>query len=261
VALSFLGLAFLRHHSPGGAAPDADPLERGRQLFASHCAPCHGERGDGNGPSAHHLVVRPRDFAEAKFRLVTTANRMPSDDDLLRVITRGMPGSPMFPSAQLSEADRRLLVAYTRHLTLTGRVEQERARLGPGEDVAELTREVAEQFRPGEPVAVPDDLPAATLESVARGAALYRRLGCVACHGETGGGDGAQEQRDDRGLPVRPADFRGGFFKSGRDPKQLYCRIVLGMPGTPMPGVSGLAPQQVGDLVNFVLSLSESPSG
>src|SRR5262249_41916105 len=226
-------------------------------LYANYCAACHGDKGDGNGPAARFLYAKPRDFGEAKFRLVTTGNRRPSDDDLLGVVSRGMPGSAMFPFAHLGEDDRRLLVGQVRRLTLAGMVEREKPKLKPGETVEELTQDLADVLQPGKPVAVPDDLPSPGPESVARGAQLYRSQGCVACHGETGKGDGVQDQRDDNGMPTRPRDFTRGIFKSGRAPKQLYVRTVLGMPGTPMPGSSNLRPEQIGDLVNFILSLSD----
>src|SRR6476659_5764528 len=81
---------------------DIDRVVNGKVLYTQHCANCHGDQGDGNGPAARFLYPRPRNFGEAKFRLATTANSMPTDDDLMRVITRGMPGSAMFPFGHLS---------------------------------------------------------------------------------------------------------------------------------------------------------------
>jgi hypothetical protein len=84
---------------------------------------------------------------------------------------------------------------------------------------------------------------------------LYLKT-CAPCHGAEGKGDGVQDQRDDQGLPIRPRDFTRGIFKGGRDRNQLYVRIRAGMPGTPMPSDSNLSADQVGDLINFILSLS-----
>src|SRR5262245_12296232 len=95
-------------------------LATGKQLYGNHCASCHGETGDGNGPAARFLYPKPRNFRDAKFRLVTTTNRVPSDDDLMHVINRGMPGSAMFPFAHLSESDRKALAATVRQLSRTG---------------------------------------------------------------------------------------------------------------------------------------------
>src|SRR5262245_30716479 len=78
----------------------------GKLLFDRHCAACHGEKGDGNGVAARFLYPKPRDFTKPSFRLVTTTNLKPSDDDLKNVISRGMPGSAMFPFAHLDPKER-----------------------------------------------------------------------------------------------------------------------------------------------------------
>jgi hypothetical protein len=62
--------------------------------------------------------------------------------------------------------------------------------------------------------------------------------------------------KNDNGWPTRPRDLARGVFKSGAERDRLYTRILLGMPGTPMPGSPSLKPEELGDLVNFVLSLS-----
>jgi mono/diheme cytochrome c family protein len=244
-------------------APDKDArLARGEELFLNSCAGCHGEKGDGAGPAARFLYPKPRDFTQGKFRLVTTVNHIPSDDDLLHVITRGMPGSAMFPFGHLSEEDRRALVAYVRHLTRTG-VEawaRQQAAIGGEVDEEEIGDQVKNLTTPGDPLEVPADLAAPSPEAIARGQARYPGL-CAACHGKTGKGDGTQDQRDDNGMPIQPRDFTRGIFKGGRDPRQLYARIMIGIPGGPMPGSSlGLVPADAGDLINFILSLSNPAS-
>jgi mono/diheme cytochrome c family protein len=240
--------------------PEGDRLAAGKQLYGSYCAQCHGDKGDGNGPAAKFLYPKPRDFGEAKFRLVTTTNRVPSDDDLMRVISRGMPGSAMFPFDHLSESDRQALVTYVRHLTRTTKEELFRRQAeeeGTTIRRAELTKLVNEYTVPDSALEVPDHLPTFGPESVARGQAIYLKQ-CSACHGPTGKGDGAQVQHDDNGMPTRPRDFTRGIFKGGKERQQLYARIALGLPGTPMPGSPDLKPADMGDLINYVLSLSES---
>jgi hypothetical protein len=48
-----------------------------------------------------------------------------------------------------------------------------------------------------------------------------------------------------------------GILKSGRDFRQIYTRIRLGLPGSPMPANTSLQPGEIGDIVNFVMSLSD----
>jgi mono/diheme cytochrome c family protein len=235
---------------------------RGQLLYANYCSGCHGEKGDGKGLAARFLNPKPRDFGEARFRLATTMNAIPSDDDLKAVIRNGMPGSAMFAFGHLPDDDIQALVVQVRRLLRQGQESRLRqSAIDQGEDIdpAELSETLDRQTRPGDPVIVPDQFPEPTKESIARGAELYAnraRAGCVACHGETGKGDGVQEQRNDDGMPTRPRDFTRGIFKSGRDRRQLYARISRGLPGTPMPGTSSTTPEEIGDLINFILSLS-----
>ncbi len=244
-----------RAAQPAGAG---DPLAEGKRLYTVHCLQCHGEPGDGNGPAARFLYPRPRNFGEAKFRLATTANSIPSDDDLLRVITRGMPGSAMFPFGHLPEGERRALAAYVRELTRTGVVQtarREAEKNGDKVNLDELQRDVAEVLKPGDALPLPAAWPPADAASVARGKTAYLKS-CNSCHGDTGKGDGVQEQKNNDGTPTAPRDFTRGIFKGGREREQLFARIRLGMAGSPMPATQDAADGEVADLVHFIQSLS-----
>jgi mono/diheme cytochrome c family protein len=247
---------------PGpGPTPEEQRLARGRELYGNSCAACHGDKGEGNGPAARYLYPKPRNFGEGKFRIVSAANAYPSDADLMQVITRGMPGSAMLPFGHLGEEDRLALVAQVRALaraSVEARITREAEAKGREVDPDEVAELADKLTRVGDPFEVPP-LPEPGPESVARGAELYRQA-CAACHGATGKGDGTQDQRNWDGTPTRPRDFTRGIFKGGRDPRQLYARIILGMPGSPMPSSSQLKPQEAGDIINFVLSLSDAAS-
>lgn len=245
---------------PVPSQTDESQLATGKQLYGDYCASCHGDAGDGNGLAARFVYPKPRNFRDAKFRLVSTTNRIPSDDDLMHTIGRGMPGSAMFPFEHLSEGDRNALVAYVRQLIRSGvedRLRRLAAEVGETVDPVELTQEVEHMAKPGQPIQIPVDLPVFGSESIARGRQLYLKQGCSSCHGETGKGDGVQDQRDDDGTPTSPRDYTRGIFKGGREREQLYARTLLGMPGTPMPSSSNLTPGQIGDLANYLQSLSD----
>src|SRR5262249_3285245 len=174
------------------ATAAADPVAEGKRLYTQHCAACHGEQGDGNGPAARFLYPRPRNFSEARFRLASTGNAIPTDDDLLRVLTRGMPGSAMFPFGHLSEDERKSLAGDGRDLTRSSFIQalrREAEERNEKVDPAELERDAAEVLKPGEPVALPATWPTNDAACVARGRASYLKT-CAACHGETGKGDG-----------------------------------------------------------------------
>jgi mono/diheme cytochrome c family protein len=269
VALTVLawGGAYLHYASARAAgaaraaAAPAHPVPDGAKLFARHCATCHGERGNGGGLLSPLLDPPARRFGEERFRLASTSNGVPTDDDLLAVVRNGIPGTAMPAFAHLTDDERKALVGHVRGLTreaLFARLFRKAEEEG-GADPGEVAEAVEAMLCPGEPVEVPRQLAAATPESVAHGRRLYTQ-NCASCHGPEGRGDGPQvkDLKNENGWPTRPRDLTRGVFKGGGDPERLYARIVLGMPGTPMPASTTLKPQEIGDLINFVRSLSEA---
>ena len=64
--------------------------------YMTYCAGCHGEKGDGAGKAAEYLYPKPRDFTLGLFKIRSTpSGSLPTDEDLLRVISQGMHGSGM----------------------------------------------------------------------------------------------------------------------------------------------------------------------
>lgn len=257
---AYLHLRASRTADAGRAtAAGARPAPDGVKLFARHCASCHGERGNGGGLISPLLDPPARRFGEERFRLASTANGVPTDGDLLAVVRDGIPGTAMPAFAHLTDDERTALVGHVRGLTreaLFARIFRKAGEEG-GADPAEVAEAVETMLRPGAPVEVPTGLAAATPESVAHGRQLYTQ-NCASCHGPEGRGDGPQvkDLKNENGWPTRPRDLTRGVFKGGGGPERLYARIVLGMPGTPMPASTALKPQEVGDLIAYVLSLS-----
>jgi mono/diheme cytochrome c family protein len=93
-----------------------DVRSRGAQLYARQCVACHGDAGLGDGEAAYLLYPKPRDFRAGIYRYTSTWEGVPTDDDLYRTLSRGMPGSAMPSWAHLSEEDRRALVAHVKSL-------------------------------------------------------------------------------------------------------------------------------------------------
>jgi mono/diheme cytochrome c family protein len=248
---------------PSSVEPIADlPEPNGIRLYAENCARCHGSRGTADGSTSPYLDPPARRFGEDKFMLTSTANGIPTDDDLMYVLRHGIPGTAMPPFERLSEAECRALVAHIRWLTRAGtyaRLYQRAKKQEPDDtpDVAELSAAAAKQAIPGEVVQAPAELPAPDDASLARGQKFFTAM-CATCHGPKGAGDGTQIMKKDNGEPTKPRDLARGIFKGGGEPERLYVRIAVGMPGTPMPGSTTLKPHEIGDLVNFVRSLSPS---
>src|SRR5438874_556639 len=94
------------------AAKLKEHAAKGGAIYIRNCVHCHGEKGDGKGPSAELLLPKPRDFTKGLYKIRSTANKTPTDRDLFRIITEGMPGTSMPAWAVLPEKDRHNLVAY-----------------------------------------------------------------------------------------------------------------------------------------------------
>src|SRR5262245_6045705 len=175
---------------PGPRPTAVAPASSSRDLYATHCARCHGIRGDANGPTSPFLDPPARYFGMERFRLACTANGNPSDDDIVYVIRHGIPGSAMPAFPELSDTDCQGLVAEVRSRTAFGLCQKliKSYEKEGGIDDDELGLLVQRFTQPGEPVAIPDPIPPAAPEAVARGRTLYMAT-CAACHGPEGRGD------------------------------------------------------------------------
>jgi putative heme-binding domain-containing protein len=98
VALAVFGLAFTQPQHPGEYAP-AD-IAYGARLYDAQCTTCHSANGDGVGGV---------DLRSGKFRNAVT------DQDLVRVITTGVPGTGML-AFKLDPAEIAGIVAYLRNM-------------------------------------------------------------------------------------------------------------------------------------------------
>jgi mono/diheme cytochrome c family protein len=220
-------------------AQDAD---RGKVIYGKWCAGCHGDDGKGDGDGAMFMLPRPRDFTRGVYQIRTTANgELPTDDDLVRVVNEGMPGTAM-PGwrARLSDQERRDVAAYVKSFS----------RFFQGESPEPLTF--------GKP-------PTATPEGIAEGERVFRQLECFKCHGNQGRGDGpsAPTLHDDWDHPIRAANLTEGWnFNGGGEVEQIFRRLRTGLDGTPMPSFSDvleakvITEEQLWRLAQYVRSLT-----
>jgi high-affinity iron transporter len=109
---------------PVPLSPSSPPdLNRGRVLFSSECAACHGATGAGNGPMASSLNPRPiafTDRARADQRSIFA---------LYQVISQGIDGTGMQSFAGLPEKDRWSLALVAGNFAFTEEQRQAGERL------------------------------------------------------------------------------------------------------------------------------------
>jgi DMSO reductase family type II enzyme heme b subunit len=218
------------------AAQQAGDAASGKAVYEKKCALCHGAEGKGDGPGAATLDPRPRDFTRGLYKIRTTASgQPPTDTDLFRIITEGMPGTSMPDWKALPEKERWDLVAYLKTFAPDKFKEPPKA--------ADLPKEVT-----------------ASRESLARGKEMFEAIECNKCHGNAGRGDGpsAPELKDDWGNPIRAANLTKPWtFRGGGSGGAMATRLTTGLMGTPMPSFidSVEKPEDIWHLANYVKSL------
>ena len=215
-------------------APDA---QAGAATYQQSCARCHGDAGKGDGVDAKRFYPRPRDLTLGVYKFRSTmSGTPPTDEDLFRTISQGLPGTNMPDWPHLDEAARWHLVDYLKGLS----------------PIFERT--------PPSPVALPPD-PGPRHADLAKGRAVYEKLGCAACHGASGRANGTSAAGlvDDWGMPIRPANLTKGWaYRGGAAPEAIVTRILAGIDGAGMPSYSeAVAPEEAWQLAHYVASLQE----
>jgi cytochrome c len=233
--------------APSGSMRAAGPdvgteaqRESGKKLYLKNCSQCHGDKGDGEGYAATHLRPRPRNFTTGKFKVRTTPNgALPTHQDLVNIIRRGMPYTSMPAWPDLADAEV--------------------------SDLAYFITTFSPEFSSTDsvPAAVPlPRAPKATKASIELGKKLYEETGCVKCHGTLGRGDGpsAPTLVDDWGHPIRAADLAQSWtLRGGSSREDIFRTMSTGFNGTPMPSfLDALTADQRWAITDFIDSLSGS---
>jgi DMSO reductase family type II enzyme heme b subunit len=234
--VALAGLSLL----PGAAAAQPGDAAVGKAVYELKCAPCHGVKGDGKGPGADQLDPRPRDFTSGIYKIRSTSNKPPTDQDIFHVITEGMPGTSMPAWAVLPEKDRWNLVAYVKSFAPDHFKEAPKT--------VELPKEVG-----------------ASSDSIKRGKEMFEAIECNKCHGLQGRADGPSrpELKDEWGHPIKPANLTKTWtFRGGAGRTEIATRLAVGVLGTPMPAFldSVEKPEDIWHLTNYIRSLGpEAP--
>jgi mono/diheme cytochrome c family protein len=230
----------VRAQGPGNGPDVGTEAQRtaGKQLYAKNCAQCHGDKGDGDGYATSHLNPRPRNFTTGKFKVRTTPNgALPTHQDLVDIIKRGMPYTSMPAWPALSDAQLSDLAYY----------------------IKTFSPDFAKPESVPKPVSLPG-APSSSNETVAQGKKLYDDTGCARCHGTLGRGDGpsAPTLKDDWDQPIRAADLSQPWtFRGGSSREDIFRTMSTGFNGTPMPAfVDALSDEQRWAITDYIVSLS-----
>ncbi len=239
-----LALAILEILTLPGApvlAQEGD-AERGEAVYVKRCIGCHGEEGDGEGAAEGRLNPPPRDFSLGLYKIKTTTfdDDIPNDGDLVRMIREGMPGTAMPGwSDVLSGREIQDLVAYIK--TFAG-FEEEEATI---------------QIDYGSQIAASED-------SAAKGRLLFEDR-CAECHGKSGKGVATKRLKDEIGARTWPRNLtKPWIFRASNDPKDIFTRITVGIPGTQMPSFADprskkkLSIEERWHVANYVASLAKT---
>ncbi len=218
-------------------------MEQADRLYDKYCIQCHGKEGMGDGPGADLFFPRPRDFTLAIYKYRSTSTEsLPTDEDLFRTITDGLPstGMPAF-GPYLSGEERWLLVEY----------------------IKRFAGALFEEEDPRPPLDI-GEAPPVTEESVRRGKRLFEEVfECVKCHGPSGRGNGSQALtlQDDWGFPIYPRNLTKGWtFRRGSTREAIFNTVYNGIAGTPMPSFRDTftdeeeARRAIWDVTNYVYS-------
>jgi mono/diheme cytochrome c family protein len=201
-------------HVPLGVWTDPAMIARGKGIYTTRCAVCHGDEGDGKGPAGMALPLKPSDFRDK-----AGVAEMRDNYWFWRVSEGGQvepfkgKGSAMPPwKEQLSVEERWAVMAYQH--TFSGHA-------GPH---------------------VPWEHP----ESIVVGRDIYV-MACVPCHGVAGKGDGSVGPMLAPRRAPQPRDFTSSEFKfrstpSGQLPTtaDLFRTVTEGVRGSGGPMTIGL---------------------
>ena len=247
----------------GETKSETNHLQRGAEIYQSHCAACHGVSGDGAGPTATFMYPRPRDYRRGTFKFTSTPyGAKPLREDLLRTIRQGARGTAMPAFVLFPEEDLQAVVDYVLVLTHRGELELLMAAQADAEDdvdtqaIPGLITDILASWNkaPQQTVEPVTREPPYTRESIELGkkAFLSETAICYKCHGEDGRGQTAQNIKgfqDAWGFQTRAADLSAGMFHGGHQATDIYRPHLLGNQRHAHAVVPGQAGQSARDVL------------
>jgi len=224
---------------------------KGKALYQFRCEVCHGEQGAGDGIAAELMYPKPRDFTLALFKYKSSPGMaLPRDEDLFNTIKYGLPGTGM-PGwgikgrALLSDEQIKSLIPEIKRFDLTA--------AWPPEDAEEDAFDEDERYTKDDFRIITNSEPlsgqiAYSKASIAKGREAFLKA-CEQCHGAEGRGNivSGKKLEDDWGGRLWPRNLTkpwtwratqaraDGENERDQTIKNIYARLSMGIPGTPMP--------------------------
>jgi DMSO reductase family type II enzyme heme b subunit len=202
-----LGLSFINVY--------AQDNELGKKLYDQWCAQCHGYEGDADAYATDFVFPKPRDFEFGVFKFRSTpTGESPTDEDIIRSIRKGNPGTSMPGWGRFSDEEVRAIVEYIKEFAPdTFAYEPEPIEIGKA--------------------------PSCDENMIEKGKEAAKVAKCKDCHGKAGRGDGKkgwdEKFKDDWGYKIYPANYTHPWeLRNGSSVEDIYRTITTGLNGTPM---------------------------
>ena len=232
--------------NPSAGTSKYPSLERGLTVYLKQCAQCHGENADGKGVAAPYISPPPRNLTKSQFKLRTTPfGKLPTDQDMMDTLIRGLPNTAMPSWRHLVETDRLSLIKYLK-------------------SISRKFQRFIKKKKSHKVLQVPEP-PPFSLESTKRGEELFL-VNCSGCHGVKGKQDGTSTERivDLATGAIWPRNLSKPWtFRRGASRKDLYLTLRTGLYGSAMPMFSKriTSDKNIWDIVHYVqtLGLSQKP--
>lgn len=91
------------------STPSPELIAKGKEIYTTNCASCHGETGAGNGPAGATLVPPPRNFVNPQ-----TWRHGPKVANMYVTLQEGIPNTGMASFSNISPEDRFAIIHYVR---------------------------------------------------------------------------------------------------------------------------------------------------
>jgi mono/diheme cytochrome c family protein len=217
--------------------PEGISYERGRVVFLTNCAHCHGLAGDGIGWDGTYLNPTPADFREMASESMTPE----AQGERLAKVTFGIQDTAMPSWGEfLPESQRWDVIKYLMDTFMIGKPVTASV-YGDGSIAADFVLASSEVYV-GEGHTI----------SVTHGADLYATY-CATCHGDAGQGNGPGTAGSASGGPAA--------FPSDMGEAYIYWRTWEGVPDSTMYPFKWFLPDDAWDIATYVDQMTSSAGG